>query len=272
MYIEVFLIGLFVGSFLNVLVDRLPRDESVIGGRSHCDKCKKILKLYDLIPLFSFLYLRGKCRYCRTPLSFYYPVVEMTTGALFVLALKFTSEESLRNTSEVAEGLLRGGSLDFVIAGYYLFIISSLIVIFFTDLKYGIIPDKIIFPAIIISFSYLILNTQYLILPHILSAVGASLFFLALFLITKGRGMGFGDVKFSFLMGLVLGFPGIAIALYIAFLTGALIGCILIVWKKKKLSGTKIPFGPFLVFGTVIALFFGEGIMQNILQFLRVSP
>ena len=76
--------------------------------------------------------------------------------------------------------------------------------------------------------------------------------------------MGFGDVKFAFLMGLILGFPGIAIALYIAFLTGAIIGCILIVWKKKKLSGTKIPFGPFLVLGTIISLFFGEQLIREI--------
>ena len=254
------MIGLFVGSFLNVLADRLPRDESVIGGRSHCDKCKKTLKWYDLIPLLSFLYLQGKCRYCHTPLSMHYPAVEVTTGVMFALAVIFLPHESIKYQVLSIKY--------FVDLAYYLFIISSLIVVFFADLKYGIIPDKIVFPAVIISFLYLILNTQYLILPHVLSAVSASLFFLALFLITKGRGMGFGDVKFAFLMGLILGFPGIAIALYIAFLTGAIIGCILIVWKKKKLSGTKIPFGPFLVLGTIVSLFFGEIIMQKISQIL----
>src|SRR3989344_5965745 len=99
-----------------------------------------------------------------------------------------------------------------------------------------------------------------------LSAVGASLFFLALFLITKGRGMGFGDVKFAFLMGLVLGFPGIIVALYIAFLTGALVGCILIIWRRKKMFGTSIPFGPFLVLGTFVSIFWGESIFQRILS------
>lgn len=257
MFAGVFLIGLFAGSFLNVLVDRLPKGESVIGGRSHCDKCKRVLKWHDLIPLFSFIYLKGKCRYCHTSLSFYYPAVELVTGALFAGVFLFMGGANINFIAII-------NIITFI---YYLFIASSLIVIFFTDLKYGVIPDKILFPAILISFLYLLLNTYYII-PFILAGVGAFLFFLALFLITKGKGMGFGDVKFVFLMGLILGFPGIAVALYIAFLTGALIGCILIIWKKKKLAGAKIPFGPFLVFGTIISLFFGEIIMQKISQLL----
>ena len=149
---------------------------------------------------------------------------------------------------------------------YYLFIISCLIAIFFADLKYGIIPDKIIFPAIIVSFLYLILNTNYLILPYLLSAFGACFFFLFLFLITKRRGMGFGDVKFAFLMGLILGFPKIVVGLYVAFLTGAIVGCILIAWRKKKLFGTSIPFGPFLAIGVIVAIFYGEILIQNFLR------
>lgn len=256
-FIIIFISGLCVGSFLNVLIDRLPREESVIKGRSHCEKCKKELAWLDLIPLVSFLSLQGKCRYCRTRLSFYYPIIELTTGVLFVTTLYLL-------------GGIRIYDLRFMISlGYYLFITSSLIVVFFTDLKYGIIPDKVIVPAILISFLYLILNTNYLILPHLLSALGACLFFLILFLITKGKGMGFGDVKFAFLMGLVLGFPKIIVSLYIAFLTGAIIGCILIIWRKRKLKGASIPFGPFLVLGTFIAIFWGELVLQKITSVLR---
>ncbi len=147
---------------------------------------------------------------------------------------------------------------------YYLFIVSSLIVIFFADLKHGIIPDKIIFPAVITSFLYQIFNAQYSIPSYLFSAIGACLFFLFLYLVTKGRGMGFGDVKFAFLMGLILGFPNIVVGLYVAFLTGAVAGCILIIWKKKKIFGTSIPFGPFLALGTLVAIFYGKILMQSV--------
>lgn len=248
--LSIFILGLFVGSFLNVLVDRLPKGESVIKGRSRCERCKKELAWRDLIPLFSFLQLKGKCRYCRSPLSFYYPIIELTTGIMFFVTALFVF-----NNFQFSIPLI-----------YYLFIVSSLIVIFFADLKYGIIPDKIVFPAIAIIFLYLLINPSSFIINHLLSALGACLFFLLLFLITKGRGMGFGDVKFAFLMGLILGFPNIIVALYAAFLTGAIIGIILILWRKKRIFGTSIPFGPFLVLGNFIAIFFGKQLSQNFLR------
>ena len=102
----IFLLGLAVGSFLNVLINRLPREESVVKGRSYCDHCKKKLVWYDLIPLFSFIFLKGKCGYCHSPISFYYPIVELMTGVMFVLA--FTSEESFGHLRGVAERLLGG--------------------------------------------------------------------------------------------------------------------------------------------------------------------
>jgi len=250
-----FIIGLFVGSFLNVLIDRLPKGEPVVKGRSHCDKCKKTLKWYDLIPLLSFVLLKGKCRYCKANLSFYYPIVELTTGIVFAGIFLF----------------IGGANINFITIIsliYYLFISSSLIVIFFVDLKYGIIPDKMILPSIAAALTYLFLIHNSLFLIHFLSGFGASLFFLFSFLLTKGRGMGFGDVKFAFLMGLILGFPNIVVGLYIAFLTGAVVGCILIIWRKKRLTGTIIPFGPFLVLGTFSAMFWGEVIFQKVMLLL----
>ncbi|HZE86743.1 MAG TPA: prepilin peptidase [Methylomirabilota bacterium] len=236
-----FLFGICVGSFLNVVTDRLPNGESIIKGRSHCDFCKKKLGFFDLIPLFSYVFLAGRCRYCQKKLSFYYPLVELLTGLLFIFIALHT-------------GML---SETF----YYLFIVSTLIILFFTDLKYGILPFVVIFPTIIISLGYILLTTQSLLLNDLLSAFGAFLFFLLLFFITKGRGMGFGDVVYVFLMGLLLGFPNIVLGLYIAFLSGAIISLILVLIKRKKLQGGTVPFGPFLVAGTFISLFWGQQIL-----------
>lgn len=278
----IFIIGLFVGSFLNVLADRLPRGEAVIKGRSRCEKCKKTLKWYDLIPLLSFIFLKGRCRYCKARLSFYYPTIEFVTGVLFAIAAYYI----LNNFQFLILNFYSIFNFKFLFTlFYYLFIVSSLIVVFFADLKYGIIPDKIVFPTIVIVSLYLFINHSSLtrlqmpsaladggqVLNHLLSAASAGLFFLLLSLIKirKHSAMGFGDVKFAFLMGLVLGFPNIVVSLYVAFLTGAIVGIILIIWRKKKLEGATISFGPFLVLGTFAALFWGGIILQKVMQVLR---
>ena len=259
-FLIIFFLGLAVGSFLNVLIDRLPRNEPVTKGRSHCESCKRKLRWDDLIPVFSFIALGGKCRYCKAPISFYYPAVELITGVLFILFFLFLQGNSIKY--EVL-------SIKYIIQAIcYLFIISSLIVVFFTDLRYGIIPDKITYFGIIVSFLYLILTTNYLILPNALSAFAAFFFFLLIFIISKGKGMGFGDVKLAFLMGLFLGFPKIIVALYVAFLTGAVISLILVLIGRKKFFGSTIPFGPFLVLGTIVALFFGNYILDSMWPFL----
>ncbi|MEX2013269.1 MAG: prepilin peptidase, partial [Candidatus Levyibacteriota bacterium] len=237
----VFIIGLCVGSFINAYIDRSVRGESVIFGKSHCDNCKKNIAWYDLIPLVSYIHLGAKCRHCKSSLSFYYPITEFATGAVFVLT--FASVNSWN------------GSL--VTLLYWLTIVAALVAIFFVDLKYGIIPDKIVYPAVGISLIYLYMTPQDIV-PYLLSAVGASVFLLILLLVTRGKGMGWGDVKFVILMGLILGFPGTVVGLYLAFLTGAVVGVILILWRKKKLRGSTIPFGPFLVVGTILSLFYSQ--------------
>ncbi len=287
-----FILGLFIGSFLNVLVDRLPREESIAKGRSHCEFCKHTLAWYDLVPVFSFIQLKGKCRYCRSPLSYYYPIVELTTGILFVLTASFVLNSVIPSPVEgsylqvLMSEILYFVQNDIMVVIFHLYIVSSLIVIFFADLKYGIIPDKITYPAIIITLLFLVFNSftskeSWLSLSlqpatfeagnRVTSALGAFLLFLFLFLITKGRGMGFGDVKLAFLMGIFLGFPGIVIALYVAFLTGAIFSLILIVWGKKKLKGSTIPFGPFLVFGSLVSLFWGNELLRMALRLLNFS-
>lgn len=235
--LPLFFLGLFFGSFFGVLVDRLPFGKNVISGRSVCDYCKKPLKWYDLFPVLSFLALGARCRYCHKKLSWFYPIIELTTGLLF-------SMPSIANYQLL----------------FTLFILSCFIVIFFTDLKYGIIPDVVVFPAIVVTIFYLFLNLKSLILNHAAAGLGAFLFFLFLFLITKQRGMGFGDVKLSFLLGLILGFPLILVSLYVAFLTGAAVSIILILVRRYSLKSS-VPFGPFLIVGTLVALFWGSNLL-----------
>lgn len=174
----VFPLGLIIGSFLNVIVDRVSRGESILLGRSYCELCKKKLKWYDLIPLISFIMLSGKCRYCHKKLSFYYPSIELLTGILFL-----TTALIVWNNYG---GLSTSPSFDLQLI-YYLFIISSLIVIFFTDLKYGIIPFTVVIPASILVFLWFFFLFPQLLFNHILSAVGAFFCFLLLFIITKGK-------------------------------------------------------------------------------------
>ena len=258
----IFIIGICIGSFLNVLIDRLPSNKSILG-RSHCEFCKKELKWKDLIPVASFVYLKGRCRYCHTPLSYQYPAVEIITGVLFVSTYLILISGGIFNFQfSIFNEIINHKSLIISLV-YYLIIVSAFIVVFFADLKYGIIPDKILIPTAVISLAYIAFsifyplssNVQFSIFNHLLSAVAAFLFFLFIYLVTRGRGMGFGDVKLAFVIGLILGFPGIVLAIYIAFLTGGLVGIILILWKKKKLKSA-VPFGPFLIIGAFTALFF----------------
>ena len=261
-----FILGLAIGSFLNVLIDRLPRREKITG-RSYCEFCKKTLSWKDLIPVLSFVYLRGKCRYCKAKLSYQYPFVELLTGIMFAFTYLYLNK-SISNFQFPISNFSPDPVYSLLSTLYYLIVVSSLIVIFFSDLKYGIIPDKIIFPSVVISIFYLLFSVNLSsISNHLLSALGAFLLFLFIYLITKGRGMGFGDVKFAFLIGLVLGFPGTVLGLYIAFLTGGFIGIILILWKKKKLKYA-VPFGPFLVIGCGISLFFQDQITQMVMRLL----
>lgn len=234
----VFIFGLLIGSFLNVLIYRLPRGLSFAKGRSFCPECKKKISWYDNIPLLSFLILKGKCRNCKEKISWRYPAIELLTGTIFLVSYL--------------------SHLSFL--GYLLF--SSLIVIFFIDLKHFIIPLEIIYPLIILFLIFRIIDGNFL--NYFFSGLGAFLFLLILFLITRGKGMGFGDVQFAFLMGLALGFPKIIAAFYLAFLTGAIIGLILIIRGKAKFK-KPIPFGPFLSGSVFISYLWGEKIVNFVL-------
>ncbi len=242
-YVSVAAIGLAIGSFLNVLIDRLPVGQTVLWGRSHCDHCRKTLRWYELIPLFSFIVQKGRCRRCHTPISIQNPLVEVAAALGFIaLFYVFSTNPVLLFSS-------------------YL-IYCSLFVIFVADIKTQIIPDSMIVVGVIgvvIELLYRF-GLSSALLPFLLSAACGSLFFLFLWLVTKRRGMGLGDVKLVFLMGLLLGYPSIVAALYVAFLTGALLSVILILRREKTLK-SKIAFGPFLIGGLAIAVLFGQKIL-----------
>jgi prepilin signal peptidase PulO-like enzyme (type II secretory pathway) len=257
-YIIIFVFGLATGSFLNSVIYRLDKNESFLKGRSYCPNCKHQLSWKDLIPIFSFLELQGKCRYCKKPISLHYPLVELATGILFVGVFHITFP-------------------NFLFSIFYFLLSSFLIIIFVYDLKHYIIPDAVILLAIVIALLYQIFNFpariataggQFSIFNPILSALGASLFFLAIFLISKGKWLGFGDVKLAFFMGLFLGFPNILVALFLAFFIGAIIGIGLIIFGRKTLK-SEVPFGPFLVIGTFIAFFFGNQIINWYLDIFK---
>lgn len=243
MQVLVFIFGLVVGSFLNVLADRLPQGETVLWGRSHCDWCKKPLRWFELVPIVSFILQGGRCLRCHKPLSIQYPLVELITALGFVwIFVNYPLTLSL------------------LVSYYVLF--SSLLVLFISDLKYQILPDSMIVIGSLGALVILVLSPASLttLLPHLLSAAGSFAFLYIIWAVTRGRGMGFGDVKLAFLMGLLLGYPGIIIAFYGAFLTGAVAGVILILAGKKGWK-SKIAFGPFLIFGTAVAVIWGHQIL-----------
>lgn len=264
--VAVFAFGLAVGSFLNAFVYRLEvqsglrqishnrrkTDVTVLRGRSFCPTCGHTLAWYDLIPLVSFFLLRGRCRYCEERISWQYPLVEFVTGLVFV-GIGF------HNLIEL--------SFPQIVELLYLWTVASVfIVIFVYDLKHYIIPDKILYPSMGLAFlwrvfEFLNFDTSAPLVISLLAGFGTSLFFFTIYTASKGRAMGFGDVKLAFLLGLFLGWPLILLALFWAFSLGAVFGVGLIALKKKTLK-SEVPFAPFLIAGTAIAFFFGSNILS----------
>lgn len=244
--ILVFIFGISIGSFLNVVIDRLPRGENLLTGRSKCESCNKTLAWYDLVPVISYVSLLGHCRYCKTYISSRLVLVELITGFLFVVLF------------------LRVFNFQFnelIFLTLSLFIVSGLVTVFFIDLNKGIILDSILIFLLTTTLLLNLLFHQSQIFTYLLTAIGSFIFFFLIHFLTKGKGMGFGDVKFSFFIGFFLGFPLTIIALYAAFLTGGVASIILILLGKKKLKKDTVPFGPFLVLGVLIAYFWGEKIL-----------
>src|SRR3989338_11093695 len=242
----IFILGSAVGSFLNVVIDRTTRGET-IGGRSYCDHCRATLSSLDLIPIISFITLGAKCRYCKKPLSWQYPAVETVTAALFTLA--FLNQ-------------VFSGSLSLVTLLYLFVLVSVAVVVAVVDLKFYLIPTTFVYGASLIALVY---NYFYLDSPifieHVLAAFGVGLLFLLIVLITRGKGMGQGDIVLAFLIGMVLGYEGTFAAMFLAFLTGAIVSIILVALRSKKFGQT-VPFAPFLIGGFLVSLFWSTQIIN----------
>ena len=253
--IIIFVLGLCFGSFVNMLIYRTAINYGLInppsprlrkgGKRSFCDYCGRQLNWYENIPVFSWLILKGKTRCCRKKLSLSYPIVEIAMGILFVLFYFLGRPQ---------ESPLQLG-LSFLII---IFLVFSAVF----DLKYMILPDFstviLIGCAVVLIFVGAIHESP---LQYFLSALVASGFLLILNLITKGKGMGMGDVKLAVFMGLFLGYPKTIIAFYVAFIVGAILGLILMIFNKAN-KKTQVPFGPFMILGFFMAWWFGNLILK----------
>jgi len=233
------LAGLCVGSFLNVCIHRLPRRESLIFPASRCPCCGTALRPWELVPVLSYLWLRGRCASCGERISGRYTLVELLSAAGWV-----------------AVGAVRGPTLA---AAADLVLLSVLIVAAFADLETQLIPDRLTLPGTLAGLVFVALRPAGL--ASALGGLGLGGGVLLLLALVSGGGMGGGDVKLAALMGVFLGWPRIAAALAVAFLAGGMTGLALVLTGRKA-RRDRIPFGPFLALGGVTALFWGEALIR----------
>jgi len=249
-YIASILLGAIVGSFLNVCILRLPKEESIITPGSHCPHCKKPIAFYDNIPLVSYFILRGKCRHCKKKISLQYPIVEgITALSSLLLFIKF------------------GPSLPYLL--YFAFV-SSLIVITGIDLSHQIIPDLISLQGIGVGLLGSLLFLPLTFLNSLFGVLlgGGSLFLVATLYqwLFKREGMGGGDVKLLAMIGSFLGWKAVILTILIGSLIGSITGIVIILLRGKDFKYA-IPFGPFLSLSAVISLFYQNEIISWYLQF-----
>nr|WP_255298445.1 A24 family peptidase [Brevibacillus dissolubilis] len=235
-----FLYGLIFGSFFNVVGLRIPLRQSIIHPPSHCPKCQRRLPWYDLLPVISYLYRKGRCGSCQTVISAIYPLVELMTGILFACTYAVYGW-----SAETVLGLL---------------FVSLLVIITVSDIGYQLIPDRVLLP-----FFVLFLVLRFWIHPypywvHLIGMVAGFTLFLLLAWVSRG-GMGGGDIKLVAVIGLFLAPPLLITAIFLSSLIGVSGGLTYLLFKGKGIR-TGIPFGPFLALGSLIAYFFGEGMLE----------
>lgn len=226
---------------MNAVIYRLHEKKSFLRGRSFCPACRHVLKLLDLVPVFSFVFLKKRCRYCRRPISWQYPLVELAAaGAFALLYWQF------------------GLSAEFFVYSLY---VCFLIIIFVYDLRYYLILDKVSLTgaavALILSFFALKISLMSLLWGALFGAG----FFLLQFVVSRGKWIGGGDIRLGLLMGLMLGWPNILAALFIAYALGSVVGVGLILSGRKKWQ-SRVPFGTFLSLAAFLTFVFGEAIIS----------
>lgn len=255
-----FIFGAIVGSFLNVCIARLPREESIVSPPSHCPQCKTPIPFYDNIPLISYIYLWGRCRFCGEKISLRYFVVELLTGTFAV-------------------ALLSRFGLGFVFFVYFV-LVAALVVITFVDLDVRIVPDVISLPGIGLGFLSSVVHYQWPIdrlsnLPSPTASLlgiiigGGSLLLVAwtYYFFTGIEGMGGGDVKLLAMIGAFLGWPSVPVTLLVASLSGSVVGLVFML-RKGVDSKYALPFAPFLCLGALFHLFFGRSLVTIYYSFL----
>ena len=235
------IVGAIFGSFLNVVAYRLPRGESLSRPRSRCPQCETPIKPYDNVPVLSWLALRGRCRSCRAPISARYPLVEAVTGLLCALVV-------------LDKGLDEDAVLGVVL-------VLLLVPITLIDLDHRIIPNKLTLLGAVLAPAILAFTAPEAIPEHLIAAAGAGGFFL-LVVLAYPRGMGMGDVKLAFVLGLFLG-RDVVPGLFVALVAGTFVGAAIMA-RKGVADGrrTAVPFGPFLALGGVVALFAGDALVD----------
>lgn len=270
-----FIFGLIIGSFLNVIIFRYDPEKSVFAispllGRSHCRSCKKTLSWFELIPLASFFMQRGRCRNCRERLSFQYPLVEFLTGLIFLTPLYFFDIHA--SDYSMITGIL------WIIAFMAFLVLSAI------DYHWMIIPDELNLSIVVLGFIRMAIENSYFAfgdfsgsfvgnfsalfglrsdvwLNHLAGGFIGLAFIGAIILLTRGRGMGMGDLKLAASLGILFGWPDIAFLIAFAFILGSVYGVYALSTGEKAIKDS-VPFGPFLILGALTLIFFGKDILS----------
>jgi len=251
-----FILGLIIGSFVGVVIHRLPKGEQFVSGRSRCPDCGHALRWYDLAPVLSFLVLLGRCRYCRNKISWSYPAIEICSGIIVAVSFLFLSPFGL------AYWL------------FWVFILELFLILAFIDLRHFILADSVMAVLLAAFACYEILGGKVAGAGSIFSfgnLAGAVILFLVFFLVwsfSSGKWIGLGDAKLAGLLGLVFGFWNSVFILYLAVVIGVAAGLTLILSGRGNLK-TKLPFGAFICFSAIVSPLFSYGISERIAEFFR---
>ena len=278
MAVLLFILGLAVGSFLDVVASRYDPDTSllskkVISGRSRCTSCGRVLKWFELIPLLSFITQAGRCRSCQARLSFEYPLVEVLSGLIFVFVPRAVLSPLHSPT-------------DYLGAILWVLTFLTLLLVALIDLRTRIIPDEAsvflaslgILLVLLGASSFGLIDgsfaggyaalfgiRQNIYVNHLVGFLAAAIFFALLVIITRGRGMGGGDVKLAAALGILFGWPDVILITALAFMLGSVVGLFQILFQGRTLKSF-LPFGPFLALGSMLVFFFGEHIIRFYFQ------
>ncbi|MBI5306639.1 prepilin peptidase [Candidatus Wolfebacteria bacterium] len=308
MYFFLFLFGLAIGSFLNVVSMRFKPEQGIfdfkiIGGRSHCPHCRKTLQWHELVPIFSFLFQKGKCRSCNNKLSFQYPIIEILTGLIFVFVplLLINFQFSIYNF----QSIFNLSILQLIIIALWLLVFILFLLLSIIDFRHYIIPDSINLSLAILGVILIIFNFQFsifnqfsitqlsnsflghyamlfnfwplsvvngqlsVVISHLFAALIAMAFYGLIIILSRGRGMGWGDFKLIGAIGLIFGWPDTLIISLLAFVIGSIFVAPLLIQKRKKMKDA-VPFGPFIVAAAAVVFFFGFQLADAYFKFFNL--